>query len=154
MQRPRGAPAPRGRGPRAAAPRRRVAHAGPPQAAAAAAAAALRAEADAAADAAKKRAAAEAALPKLAATLFFVEPDDAALHASLDFNIPAKWAPKPAKKLLDAFRKGYAACKGFPMPPGSAALRTLSGLDLGDASVKEAVALSGGQIQVRMQAAE
>ena len=36
--------------------------------------------------------------PKLAATLFFVEPDDAALHASLDFNIPAKWAPKPAKK--------------------------------------------------------
>ncbi|KAH8079496.1 hypothetical protein JL720_9237 [Aureococcus anophagefferens] len=124
------------------------------EAAAAAAAAALRAEADAAADAAKKRAAAEAALPKLAATLFFVEPDDAALHASLDFNIPAKWAPKPAKKLLDAFRKGYAACKGFPMPPGSAALRTISGLDLGDASVKEAVALSGGQIQVRMQAAE
>lgn len=71
-------------------------------------------------------------------------------RAALDVCIPAAWAAAPAVRLLNAFRPSYAAQAGRPLPAGAAGLFTLGGVSLAGCSVREAVALAGGRLQVRV----
>ena len=114
------------------------------RAAAGAAAAALRALA-AREPAAKRKGPIERSAPLRAQICYLQEP-----RAALDVNIPAAWAAAAAVRLLNAFRPSYAAQAGRPLPAGAAGLFTLGGASLAGCSVREAVALAGGRLQVRV----
>ena len=66
---------------------------------------------------------------------------------SLAVTVPDKWHAKPAAKLVDFFKKQYAAKKGSP-PPDDLALRTLGGAPVAGGTVLDALAACKGVLQL------
>ena len=70
-------------------------------------------------------------------------------RAAIDAAVPAAWADAPVKRLLMGFRKGYAAQTSCELPGGAELFTLKGGVSLAGETVREAVALADGMIEVR-----
>ena len=70
-------------------------------------------------------------------------------RAAIDATVPAAWADAPVKRLLMGFRKGYAAQTSCVLPERTELFTLKSGVSLAGETVREAVALADGMIEVR-----
>ena len=71
-------------------------------------------------------------------------------RAAIDATVPAAWADAPVRRLLMGFRKGYAAQTSCELPDGAELFTLKGGVSLAGETVREAVALADGMIEVRV----
>ena len=71
-------------------------------------------------------------------------------RAAIDATVPAAWADAPVKRLLMGFRKGYAAQTSCELPERAELFTLKGGVSLAGETVREAVALADGMIEVRV----
>ncbi len=73
-------------------------------------------------------------------------------RAAIDATVPAAWADAPVRRLLMGFRKGYAAQTQCALPDCCELFTLKGGVSLAGETVREAVALADGMIEVRVVA--
>ena len=74
-------------------------------------------------------------------------------RAAIDATVPAAWADAPVRRLLMGFRKGYAAQTQCALPDNAELFTLKGGVSLAGETVREAVALADGMIEVRVSRA-
>ena len=70
-------------------------------------------------------------------------------RAAINATVPAEWADAPGRRLLMGFRKGYAAQTQCALPDCCELITLKGGVSLAGETVREAVALADGMIEVR-----